>query len=178
MLDEQDGDAELVADALDVLHELLGLGGVHAGRGLVEQQHLGVRSQRAQDFEPTLGSIREVARQRTGEFLHVEDVEKLERLVVELGLLLPVPWETEHVGKEVRLHGVAEAHEHVLFDRHLVEKADVLERSGDAHAVYLGNGLAGRVDAVEQDRTARGLIHAGQKVEDSSLAGAVGADES
>ena len=177
MLDEQDGDLELVADLLDVLHQLLGLGRVHAGRGLVEQQHLGAGGQRAQNLEAALGAVREVARLRVRELAHVKDVEKLERAIVELRLLLPVPREAQHVGDQVRLHGVAKAHEHVLLDRHLGEEADVLERARDAHAVDLGHGLAGRVVAVDEDGAARGRVDVGEQVEDRGLAGSVGADQ-
>ena len=45
MLDEQDGDTELVAHAVDGVHQLLGLVGVHTGGGLVQQQQLRVRGQ-------------------------------------------------------------------------------------------------------------------------------------
>ena len=43
-----------VADALDELHELAGLGGVHARDGLVEQQQGRLRGERHRDFQEAL----------------------------------------------------------------------------------------------------------------------------
>mgnify|MGYP000632848967 CR=1 FL=1 len=40
MLDEEDGNVELVADAADGLRQLCGLGGIHAGGRLVQKQQL------------------------------------------------------------------------------------------------------------------------------------------
>ena len=177
MLDEQDGDLEVVANLLDVLHELVGLVGIHARGRLVEEEHLGVGRQRADDLETALGAIGKVARLGRREPLHVEDAEKVERPVVELRLLPPVLGKTEHVGEEARGHRVAETHEDVLLDRHLVEETDVLERARDAHLVDFDDALARGVVPVEENRPPRRTVDVGEQVEDRGLARAVGADE-
>ena len=65
----------------------------------------------------------------------------------------------------------------VILHRHGIEQADVLEGTGNTHAVDLIDRLARGVLAVEQDGTVRGLVHLGEQVEDRGLAGTVGADE-
>ena len=90
MLDQQDGDVELVPDAADDLHQLGGLGGVHAGGGLVQQQQLGAGGQGADDLQPALGAVGQAACLLAGQVGHVEDVQKPDGLVGGLALLLPV----------------------------------------------------------------------------------------
>ena len=177
MLYQKDRDLKLVADLLDVAHELLGLVGVHAGSRFVEQQHLGMGCQSPQDLEPTLGAVGEPACPLGCELAHAKDVEQLEGPLVELPLLPPVLRQTQHVRQKVRRHRVREAHEHVFLHRHLVEEADVLEGARDAHLVDLHHAEARRVVAVDQDGATRGCVDVGQQVEDGGLAGAVGPDE-
>ena len=60
VLDEQDGEAPLVAQALHERGEGIGFLGVHARRGLVEQQQLGVGGQRPGDLDASLVAVGEV----------------------------------------------------------------------------------------------------------------------
>ncbi len=78
--------------------------------------------------------------------------------------------------RRIRL-GVVEAHLNVVLHRHGVEQANILERTGNTHAVDLADRLAARVVAVQQDRAARGRVHLGKQVEDRGLTGTVGADQ-
>lgn len=158
-------------------HELRGLVGVHASGGLVQQQHLGMGRQRTENLQPSLGAIRKVARPLVGECAHVEDVQETQRLRAELSLLPPVARKPEDVARQVRGHGVGEAHQHVLGHRHLGEETDVLEGAGDAHLVDLHHGLPGRVVAIKQDGATRGPVHVGEQVEDRGLAGTVWPDD-
>ena len=63
VLDEEDREAELVAELRDQARHLGGLVGVHAGRRLVEEQELRLARERARDLEAPLVAVREVARQ-------------------------------------------------------------------------------------------------------------------
>ena len=65
----------------------------------------------------------------------------------------------------------------VILHRHGVEQANVLECTGNTHAVDLIDRLARGVLTIEQDGAMRGLVHLGEQVEDRGLAGTVGADE-
>ena len=91
--------------------------------------------------------------------------------------LLPIARQTQN-GLEQRVaHGIVQTDLDVILDGQLVEQTDVLEGTGDAHAVDLDGGLARAVHAVDDDRAARGLIDAGQQVEDRGLACTVRADQ-
>ena len=65
----------------------------------------------------------------------------------------------------------------VIQHRHIGEKADILESAGNAHGIDLRCGFARRIDAVQQNGAAGGLINVSQQIEDSCLACTVGADE-
>ena len=61
VLDEQDGDAQVVAQPADEARHLGGLGGVHARGRLVEQQQPRLRGERPRDLESTLVAVGQVA---------------------------------------------------------------------------------------------------------------------
>ena len=65
----------------------------------------------------------------------------------------------------------------VVQHGHTAEQTNVLEGSGDAHAVDLRSGHALGIHAAQQDSAACGLVDIGQKIEDGGLAGAVRADQ-
>ena len=82
VLDEHNGDLEGVPDLDDVLHQLGGLGGVHAGGGLVQQQQGGVGGQGPDDLQAALGAVRQGAGLVVGQVLHVEDGQQLHGALV------------------------------------------------------------------------------------------------
>ena len=177
MLNEEDGDLEGVSDLHDVLHELGGLRGVHAGRRLVQQQQGGVGGQGPDDLQPPLGAVGQAPRPGGGQVLHIEDAQQLHGPLVGGLLLPPVLGQTEDACEHAVVLLVVEAHLHVVLHGEVVKETDVLEGPGDAHAADLGRGLAGGVRPVQQDGPPGGLVHLGQQVEDSGLSGPVGADE-
>ena len=65
----------------------------------------------------------------------------------------------------------------VTDNRHIIEKTDILEGTGNAQLVDLVDGHTLDVDAVDENGAAGGLVHTGQQVEDGGLTGTVGADE-
>ena len=177
MLDQQDGDVELVADAADDFHQLGGLGGVHAGGGLVQQQQLGAGGQGADDLQPALGAVGQAARLLAGQVGHMEDVQQLDGLVGGLFLLLPVAGQAQQGLGQVVVHGLVQAYLDVVDDGQVLEQADVLEGAGHAHPVDLVGLFAGGGHAVQQDGAPAGLVDVGQQVKDGGLARAVGADQ-
>lgn len=82
MLDKHDGDAEGVTNLDDVLHELGGLGRVHAGGRLVEQQQLGVGGKRTDDLQTTLSAVRQRAGLLICQMLHIKDGQQLHGALV------------------------------------------------------------------------------------------------
>jgi hypothetical protein len=63
VLDQEDRQAEVVAELAHEVGELVGLLRVHAGGRLVEQQQRRVRRQRAGDLDAALVAVGEVARE-------------------------------------------------------------------------------------------------------------------
>ncbi len=154
-----------------------GLGGVHAGRRLVQRQELGLRGERTRDLEPALVAVREMLRERVGALRDADVVEQLvgallDRLFLGAGLRVAED-RAEHV--RVRAH-VATDH-HVLERGQVREQADVLERPRDAALGDLVRLEPGERLAVEDELAVVLLIDAGQHVEETRLAGAVGADQ-
>ena len=59
VLDDENREPELVPELADQLRDLVGLDGVHAGGGLVEQEDPGVGRHRPGDLEPPPIGVRE-----------------------------------------------------------------------------------------------------------------------
>ena len=102
---------------------------------------------------------------------------KIQRLFVLLLLALPILRQTEDAGKHAVLNLVVQADADVLFHRHVVEQADVLERAGNAELAGLHCVHACRVFAVDEHGAGCGLIDLRQQVKDRCLARAVRADK-
>ena len=177
MLDEQDGDVELIADLRDVLHQLLRLVRVHARRRFIQQQQRRIGGQCADDFQAALRAVGQAARLMIGQILHIENAQQVERALVHFALAAPIPRHAENAGKHAVAHLIVQADAHVVLHGHIVEQPDVLECAGDAQLVGLRGVHARRVAAVEHDRAHRRLIHLGQQVEHGGLARAVRADQ-
>ena len=74
MLDEQHRHTTLT-DPSDQRHEVGLLAGVHAGRRLVQQQHLRVAGQRPRYVQPALIAVRELTRQPVGLPAEADEIE-------------------------------------------------------------------------------------------------------
>src|SRR5699024_1569429 len=78
MLDQKDGNVEGIPDLDDVVHQLGGLGGVHARRRLVQQQERGIGGQGTDDLQPALSAVGQGARLVVGQIQHVKDAQQLQ----------------------------------------------------------------------------------------------------
>ena len=177
MLDEQNGDLELIPDPADVLHELLGLPGVHAGRGLVKQEQGRIGGQGTHNLQAALGAVGQAARAHIRQVLHVKDRQKFQGFLVLSSLLGPVSRQTQDAGEHVIADLIVQADAHILFHRHVAEQADILECPCHAQLAGLHNVQALGIVPVDEHGAAGGLIHLGQQIEHGGLAGAVGTDQ-
>ena len=133
VLDEQDRDAELVAQALHEAREVRGLLRVHPGGRLVEQQQLGLGRQRPRDLDAALVAVGEVRGELVVQARLQADVRQhLGRLLAHLALLPADPRRPEDRAEQPGLHPRVLADHDVLERRHRPEQADVLERPRDA----------------------------------------------
>ncbi len=177
MLDQQEGDAALAAQVLDVVGQPLHERAVDAGTGLVEQHQLGFGHQRARQLEQLLLTAGEVARVLVLEVDKVDEVEHFERLVSDLVLL------TTHLPRPKPrvpdpLAGLPSRHQHeVLEHRHAAVLARDLERAAQPLVEDLMGRQVGNVLALEIDAPGIRRMKAGDHVEQRRFACAVGPDE-
>ena len=78
MLDQQQRNA-IAADAFEQQFQRRRLGGVHAGRGFVQRQQLGLGGERTRNFETALIAIRQIARELIGVTRNAAVIEQLVR---------------------------------------------------------------------------------------------------
>ena len=176
MLDEKNGNLEVVTNLKDIIHKLVGLCWVHTCSRLVEQQNLWLSCQSTKNLKLTLSTIRQVTCKGICKVLHTKNAEQLSSVIGALFLLLPVSWKTKDVLKEMRRHVAALANLDVLHNSHVVEKANVLEGTSNAHVICLNNALTSQIVAVNHDGTACWLVDVGEQVEDSCFTCTVRAD--
>ena len=132
VLDQQDGDAELVADAPEQQQGVLALGRVHARGRFVQQQQPGLGGQGPGDLHPALGAVGEAAGQFVADPLQAHVFHQFLGPGLGLGLLLPEGPGPEHGLDRVLLEPGVGADHDVLHHGHAAEQADVLEGPGHA----------------------------------------------
>src|SRR5829696_3146983 len=176
VLYEEDGDAALFPEALDQAGQPRGLLGVHAGRGLVEQQQRGVGGQRPRYLQAPLVTVGEVLGERLP-LADADEVEELRGALAGLPVLAAGPWQAEDRTEDAALEAGVHACEHVLPGAHGVEEPDVLEGTPDAQLRPLVRPELRYVTAPEDEGPRRGLIQPADHVEEGGLARAVGPDQ-
>ena len=158
VVDQQDARAG-EADVADPVAEPLALGGVEAGRRLVEQEDLRFGRAGAGDRHELALALAEVTGVAVAE---VGDADEVERTLH--GAVLGRALDAERRGADV------------LLDAEVVVELERLERASEAAAHALVRPEAVDPRAVEHD-VRRCLGEAGDRVDRARLAGAVGADE-
>ena len=176
VLDEEQIDAAVIDLAQDI-HKLAALTRVQARGGLVEQDELRRRHQRAAKLADLLAAIGQIVDGLVAQMIHADGVEHLARLLAQDAFLAvaaaQVDDEAEHVVGNILLA----AHHHVLQHRHGGKQFDILERSADARLDGLKGRLAGQQRIAEPDLAGRRRNDRVDEVQRRGLAGAVRADE-
>src|SRR5215472_4556740 len=176
VLDEQNGEPIVVAEASDQLHQLLCLRGVESARRLVEQEEPRLQRERARQLEPLLEpqgeSSRVAARGIAESYASEESVCSRARP----RLFSPDARQPERG----RHHAATEAR--VGADEHVVERGEpaehlrILEGPRDAEPRHRVRSTGQEIVSVEPDPPGEGTVEPRHDVEDRCLAGAVGAD--
>ena len=186
VLDQQDADADVVADRQQQPVELVRLARIEPGRRLVEAQELGIRAHGAGDLEPALGAIGQVGGGIVGPLDQPDALEPLHRLLRRLALGAAIGRQPQYAGngEAGRPHQrVVLRHDQILQHRHAGEQADVLEGPRhlrplrDPKIVHPLEQKARAVLMRERDPAFGRLVEAGDAVEQGGLAGAIGADD-
>ena len=162
MFDQQDGDAETVADGVDAVKQILSFCRIHACGRFVEQKQLHAGGEGACDFQLALGAVRQIRGFGFRQTFQSEDLEQVDGLGMHLAFLLPEFRRAENRATHVVAERFVERDQHVLFHRHLTEQTNILEGSGDSGTHYLVRLLAVHAFAVQEELAFRRLVHAGQ----------------
>ena len=180
VLDQQDGQLELVAQPLMSRVICARLAGVHAGRRLVQQEQLRLAGQRARQLEPALVAVGQVlgpARPRSAARRPTSS-QQLARPLPRRLLLGAHRRQLEQRRPPAAPSCACGARPSRWRDRHGAEQADVLERATDPQLRRSRAASGRRCDAPSNTIVAgRRRQHAGQLVEEGRLAGAVRTDE-
>ena len=173
VFDDEDRVAELLAELADQLSDLLRLGGVHPGCGLVQEQQPRVRRHRPRDLEPAAVGVRERVGGLVPAVAHQPLAEERELLLGERGdlALLPAhPGRAQHGAKDPGARVSVGRGHHVLLDGHVQEQPQRLERPRDAPARDLVRGEAHDRLAVEKDLSLVRRVDPRDEVEEGRLA--------
>ena len=157
---EEEGDAVLAVEALDVVPEVLSADGVEAGGGLVQEDDRGLVDERRGEVEAALHAAGIAADPPVGVFGEADDVEQVGDALLDL-----LPGDVEEAG--LQAEQLSSGLEHV--------EADLLE--GDADLVSDAAGVLDDVEAVDGGGAAGGPEQRGEDADGGGLAGAVLAEE-
>ena len=156
VLDEQDRQLEVVAQAADQRRELPDLLVVEPAGRLVEQEQPRPGRERAGQLDALLHAVRELARRPVRETGKTDVAEELARAPAAARVA---------------------PHQHVLQHGHRAKELDVLERPRDPAHDDPVRRRAQQVVAVELDRAVVRPVDPRDQVEDGRFAGAVRADQ-
>ena len=179
VLDHEDRVAAVRAQLLDQLRDLVRLGRVHPGGGLVEQEQARIGRHRAGDLQAAPVRVRERIRRLVPAVAHQPLAEEAELLLGEGSdrlLLTPHPGRPQDRAHDARPRVAVGRRRHVLLDRHVQEEPKRLERARDALAVDLVRREPDDRLALERDLSLVDLVHARHEVEERRLARAVRPD--
>ena len=117
---------------LDQFRQFRLLGGVHAGRGFVEQEQFGLGGQRPDDFEAALVTVGQGFCRLVPQFAELEDFQQFHDLRGDRRFAVPkarpAPERIANAMRTMHLNGGA----HVVEHAQAGEQPDVLKSPGDA----------------------------------------------
>ncbi len=175
MLDEHHRDS-VVAHRTHELADLRRLLGVHAGRGLVEQDQAGPGGQGPRDLDPTLGAVGQLVGQ-LAPFGHTDPVEQRGGALLALAPLAPLPRGEQQAAQRPRPAIGVHAGDDLVEHAEAAEQPDVLVGPGDALPADGVRAVARDLGVLEDDGALVGTVEAGDQVEQAGLARAVGAHQ-
>ena len=173
MLDEHDRDP-LRDERAHELPQAPRLARVHPRRGLVEDQHARLGSERPRDLEPPLVPVGELAGERAGA---TAQADALQQTHGALAIRIGARTSRHQTTNDVRTHARVAADEHVVEHGEPLEEPHALERPRDPPRRELVRCEARHRRAVQEDAPAVGAQVPRDEIDERRLAGAVRADE-
>src|SRR3954462_558330 len=177
VLDQHHGRAELVVHVQDEAAHVLLLLQVHAGHGLVQQQHLRFHRERAAEVHALLQPVRQLSHGHLAVGLDLQEVDDAFHRLAVCDLLALRRADAQGLQQQVAADAQVAARHDVVQDAHALEQRQVLEGARDAHLRHLAAPHVLEAAAAKGDRALLVLVHALDAIEHGALAGAVGADD-
>src|SRR3990167_5674536 len=177
VLDEHDGGAELVVHIEDEAAHVLLFFHVHAGHGLVQQQHLRLHGQAVAQVHALLQAIGQLAHGRLAKRLDFQEVDDVLDVLAVADLLALGRADTQRLHQQVAFDLEVAAGHDVVDHAHALEQRQVLECARHAHLGHLARVHVRERLAPEGDRAVLRRVHAVDAVEHGAFARAVGADD-
>ena len=177
VLDKQQGDLELLANAAQEASELGGFGGVHSRGGFVEEQETGAEGEGAGDFEFALEAVGEIGGVAVGVVGEAQGIKQFETGRYGAGFVAAETRESQHgfarLVAELGIEGDADIGQDGLG----AEEADILKcppdaREGDLSRAHAVEDVPGKADGA-----AGGLIDAGDEIEEGCFSGSIWTDD-
>ena len=149
---------------------------IHARCRFIEEEQLGMGGHGTGNFQLALLAIGQTGRNRTGIFLKTYELQEIHGPLPCFLFFLSLAFRMEHAGQDTGMKLGMAADQAVFKDRHLGKEADILERPGNAQGRDFMRLLSFNGRALKEDIPFRYPIYAGNKIEQSRLAGAIRTD--
>src|SRR5258708_2667974 len=170
VLDDQDRD--VLGELVEHLQDAMRFQRRHARGGLVEEQHLGVQSERDRDFHQALFPVRQVEDADARVLGEPERGEQFHALVADVAV---GACRAQHARRDAAALGHRERH--VVEHRKAAEEGVDLEGSPQSELHALGLPRSRDVFPAEHDPAGGGGQHAGEHIDEGGLSGTVRTDE-
>src|SRR5215213_3155103 len=182
MFDEENGEVEIAAQAVDEVGHLRRFLRIHSGSWLVEEEQLGLAGEGPRDLEPALITVGEILCGHRTLAAQANILEELPGPGTRCALLPVDRGETQYRAERRRLQPGVHADQDVILRRHVGEESDVLKGAGDSPGCYLiwsqiaGLGairaIRGEGPSIETDHSLTWLVNPCNHIEDGCLPGA------
>ena len=177
MLDKEDGQALLAPEVFEVGQQASPECGVHAGHGLVEEHHLGLRHERPRELKELLLAARERRRVVVGLVGEADTFEEREGVRPDRTLMLAANPRHEDRRRQALARMFGRAEHDVVEDLQLAEHTRDLERSHEAEVLDPVRSPPRHFASSEGDAPGVGLDESAHDVEERRLASPVRTDE-
>lgn len=173
MFYDEDRQFEIRVNGPDQRVQRENLFGVHSGRRLVKQQQFRVQRERTGNLQTPLVSVRERPRSLVRSVGESNPFEQFHALLPYVALFAPPPSEVRHSLEEGVGDMLLRSGHDILQNRGTLKQPQVLKGSGNPFVDNVERLQRNQVLTAEENRPLVGIVDAGYKIEDRSLARSV-----
>ena len=177
MLDQDDRDAELLANAANQLRQRRRFLIVHPGGRFIQQNQLRMRRHRARNLQFPLLTVRKLGRDMVRHIIQPHVLQEFMRFADRIGFLLAHGFRMEDAAPKPRVQPGMATDENIFQHRHVCKETDILKCAGNPAVDDFMRLLTEERLPVEKNVAAGHGIHAGNHIENRRLPGAVRPDD-